>query len=74
MVSRLLDGVELANTSPAGVLPYHQNCASMAFSRVLGVGVNPALNYFVSQGWINGPMHNASARRIILAFGGRSSF
>lgn len=72
MVSRLLDGVALNNASPAGVLPYHQNCASMAFSRVLGVGVNPALNYFIQRGWINGAaaiQHDEAILRILVGFG-----
>jgi hypothetical protein len=53
MVSALIQNVALNNHSPAGgMLPYHQNCVAMAFSRTLGIGVNAAVNLFIANGWV----------------------
>lgn len=57
MVSALIQNVPLNNVPPGGVLPYHQNCVAMALSRVLGIGVTPAINLCISRGWV--PTANA---------------
>jgi hypothetical protein len=51
MVSSLIKDEELSNTMPDGALDYQQNCAAMAFSRVLGISWAPAVNLFIRKGW-----------------------
>lgn len=52
MVSALIQNQPLNNQPPAGMLPYHQNCVAMAFSRTLGIGVHAAVNLFIARGWV----------------------
>jgi hypothetical protein len=37
---------------PEDMLGYHENCVAMALSKCLGVGVYPAINFFIHKGWI----------------------
>jgi hypothetical protein len=50
------------------VLPYHQNCAAMAFSRVLGISVYATLSLFLKKGWIataNATQHDGRIAELI---------
>ncbi|UAJ11142.1 hypothetical protein [Polymorphobacter megasporae] len=53
MVAQLIQGVALNNRSPVGGMRnYDTNCVAMAFSKVLGIGVNATVNLLVSRGWV----------------------
>ena len=55
MPSALIRNQPLNNAPPDGVLPYGQNCVAMALSRVLGIGVTPAINLCIVKGWAPTP-------------------
>lgn len=55
MVSALIRNEPLNNTPPNNVLPYGQNCVAMALSRVLGIGVIPAINLCIAKNWATTP-------------------
>ncbi len=53
MVAAIIEGVALTNSSPiGGMRDYDTNCVAMAFSKVLGIGVNATVNLIVSRGWV----------------------
>lgn len=53
MVAAVIQGVALSNRSPdGGMRGYDTNCVAMAFSKVLGIGVNATVNLCVARGWV----------------------
>jgi hypothetical protein len=50
--AQILNGVTLDNSQPENLLAYDKNCVAMTFSRLLGVGVYPTINFFLAKGWI----------------------
>ncbi|MHB1058854.1 MAG: hypothetical protein ACYC0F_13335 [Rhodanobacter sp.] len=52
MVARVMSGEVLDYKQPSNMLAYDKNCVAMTFSRLLGVGVYPAINFLMKKGWI----------------------
>jgi hypothetical protein len=52
MKAQIISGETLDYTQPANMLLYDKNCVAMTFSRLLGVGVYPTINFMIKQGWI----------------------
>jgi hypothetical protein len=52
MVAKAISNETLDYSQPANMLPYDKNCVAMTFSRLLGVGVYPAINFLLKKGWI----------------------
>lgn len=53
MVAAIIQNAVLNNHTPAGGMrPYDTNCVAMAFSKVLGIGVNATVNLFVARNWV----------------------
>ncbi|MBD8879558.1 hypothetical protein IHE49_03580 [Rhodanobacter sp. 7MK24] len=52
MVAQVITGEALDYSQPDGMLPYDKNCVAMTFSRLLGVGVYPTINFLIRKGWI----------------------
>lgn len=53
MVATIIQTEALNNHSPVGGMrSYDTNCVAMAFSKVLGIGVNATVNLFVARGWV----------------------
>lgn len=52
MLSKLIKDEKLSNKAPVNKLSYGTNCVAMAFSRVLGIGDNAAINLFIAKGWV----------------------
>ncbi|MBT2321870.1 hypothetical protein J7E62_05805 [Variovorax paradoxus] len=53
MVATVIRRETLDYSQPASMLPYDKNCVAMTFSRLLGVGVYPAINFLLKKGWIS---------------------
>jgi len=53
MVAKILENQKLDYSQPSNILPYDKNCVAMTFSRLLGVGVYPTINFFLQKGWIS---------------------
>ena len=57
MVAHVISGETLDETlddsQPADLLPYDKNCVAMTFSRLLGVGVYPTINFLKKKGRIS---------------------
>jgi hypothetical protein len=52
MVAKVISQETLDYSQPENMLLYDKNCVAMTFSRLLGVGVYPAINFLLKKGWI----------------------
>lgn len=53
MVAQVISNWTLDYAQPDNMLSYDKNCVAMTFSRLLGVGLYPTINFLIKKKWIS---------------------